>query len=77
MSPSATSFEVGDAQSRADHRCSQTFILDEHRNTSQTSRSPSIIETVPAAEYQEWPFQGCLKRTKIGDDVTYNLEFKL
>ena len=30
-----------------------------------------------AAEYEEWPFQGFLKRTKIGDDVTYNLEFKL
>jgi len=34
-------------------------------------------EAVPVAEYQEWPFQGFLKRTKIGDDVTYNLEFKL
>jgi len=27
--------------------------------------------------YQEWPFLGFFKRTKIGDDVTYNLEFKL
>jgi hypothetical protein len=35
------------------------------------------LEAVPVAEYQEWPFQGFLKRTKIGDDVTYNLEFKL
>jgi len=34
-------------------------------------------EAVPAAEYQEWPFQGFFKRTRIGDDVTYNLEFKL
>ncbi|KAH6716257.1 hypothetical protein BKA61DRAFT_461898, partial [Leptodontidium sp. MPI-SDFR-AT-0119] len=34
-------------------------------------------KAVPAAEYQEWPFQGFLKRTKIGDNVTYNLEFKL
>jgi hypothetical protein len=34
-------------------------------------------ETVPVAKYQEWPFQGFLKRIKIGDDVTYNLEFKL
>jgi hypothetical protein len=32
---------------------------------------------VPVAEYQEWPFQGFLKRIRIGDDVTYNLEFKL
>jgi hypothetical protein len=35
------------------------------------------LETVPVAKYQEWPFQGFLKRTRIGDDVTYNLEFKL
>ena len=34
-------------------------------------------EAVPVAEYQEWPFQGFLKRIRIGDDVTYNLEFKL
>jgi hypothetical protein len=26
---------------------------------------------------QEWLFQGFLKRIRIGDDVTYNLEFKL
>ena len=32
---------------------------------------------VPVAEYQEWPVQGFLKRTKIGIDVMYNLEFKL
>jgi hypothetical protein len=24
-----------------------------------------------------WPFQGFLKRIKIGDNVTYNLKFKL
>jgi len=35
------------------------------------------VESAPFAEYQEWPFQGFLKRTKIGDNVTYNLEFKL
>lgn len=35
------------------------------------------IEAVPVAEYQEKPFQGSLQRTKIRDDVTYNLEFKL
>jgi len=34
-------------------------------------------EAVPVAEYQEWPLQGFLKRTKIGDDMMYNLEFKL
>jgi hypothetical protein len=35
------------------------------------------VESVPVAEYQEWPFKGFLKRIRIGDDVTYNLEFKL
>jgi hypothetical protein len=35
------------------------------------------LEAVPVAEYQEWPFQGFLKRIRIGEDVTYNLEFKL
>ncbi|TVY65586.1 hypothetical protein LSUE1_G006242 [Lachnellula suecica] len=28
-------------------------------------------------EYREWPFQGFLKSTRLGDDVMYNLEFKL
>ncbi|KAH8765641.1 hypothetical protein BGZ57DRAFT_742352, partial [Hyaloscypha finlandica] len=57
--------------------CSSTFI-DEQHCASRTSRSPSAAsEAVPVAEYQEWPFQGFLKRIRIGDDVTYNLEFKL
>jgi hypothetical protein len=44
----------------------------------RASQSPSAaIEAVPFAEYQQWPFQGFLKRTKVGDEVTYNLEFKL
>jgi hypothetical protein len=29
------------------------------------------------AEYREWPFQGFLKRTRIGNETTYNLEFQL
>jgi hypothetical protein len=37
----------------------------------------SSTEPVLAAEYDEWPFQGFLKRTTIGDDITYNLELKL
>ncbi|KAH6665212.1 hypothetical protein B0J14DRAFT_456909, partial [Halenospora varia] len=45
---------------------------------SRTSWSSSTTaEAIPVAEYQEWLFQGFLKRTKIVDDVTYNLEFKL
>ncbi|KAF4636258.1 hypothetical protein G7Y89_g1832 [Cudoniella acicularis] len=31
-------------------------------------------DAAPVAEYQEWPFQGFRKRTKIGDDITYNLQ---
>ena len=50
--------------------------IDEHRHTSQTFRSPCAA-TELTAEYQEWPFQGFLQWTKIGDDITYNLEFKL
>jgi hypothetical protein len=48
------------------------------QHVSQTSRSPSATrELAPIAEYQEWPFQGFLKRTRIGNETTYNLEFKL
>jgi hypothetical protein len=32
---------------------------------------------IPVAEYQEWPFQGFLKRTRIGTETIYNLEFRL
>jgi hypothetical protein len=35
------------------------------------------VGSAPVAEYQEWPFQGFLKRTKIGDKTIYNLEFQL
>ena len=31
----------------------------------------------PLAEYREWPFQGFLKRTTIGNQTIYNLEFEL
>jgi hypothetical protein len=42
------------------------------QHISQTSRSPSATqESVPVAEYQEWPFQGFLKRTRIGTETTY------
>lgn len=48
------------------------------QHISETSRSPSATQnSVPIAEYQEWPFQGFLKRTRIGNEITYNLEFKL
>jgi len=64
------------AQPQADHGWSPTFHNEDH--ASRSSRSPSAAtEAVPVAEYEEWPFQGFLKRTKIGNDIMYNLEFKL
>jgi hypothetical protein len=57
---------------------SSTCVDNSHHYALRTSRSPSAAtKATPFAEYQEWPFQGFLKRTKIGDDVMYNLEFKL
>jgi hypothetical protein len=29
------------------------------------------------AEYQEWPMRGFLKRTTIGDEIRYSIEFSL
>ncbi|KAF2180457.1 hypothetical protein K469DRAFT_592616, partial [Zopfia rhizophila CBS 207.26] len=34
-------------------------------------------ESMAAAEYQEWPFQGFLKYTIIGNEIVYNMVFKL
>jgi hypothetical protein len=49
---------------------------DDH--PSRTSQSPSVtVESAPFAEYQEWPFRGYLKRTKIGNKTIYSLEFQL
>jgi hypothetical protein len=75
MPPAATQVEIDATQTQADQ---PTSTDDKHHHSSRTSRSPSATtESVLVAEYQEWPFQGFLKRTKIGDDITYNLEFKL
>jgi hypothetical protein len=35
------------------------------------------VQSALVAEYQEWPFQGFLKRTRIRNKTTYNLEFQL
>jgi hypothetical protein len=68
-------------------RTSPTFIQiemdDKHaqtedRDTVQPSRSPSATaESVLAAEYEEWPLHGFLKRTRIGCTTSFNLEFHL
>jgi hypothetical protein len=70
--------EINDAQPQVDDECPSTFVDKSRHHASRASRSPpAASEAAPVAEYQEWPFQGFLKRTRIGNDVTYNLEFKL
>jgi hypothetical protein len=77
LPPSTTSLEIDNVQPQADHGCPSILVNDEQHYASRTSRSPVATGAVPVAEYQEWPFHGFLKRTWIGDDITYNLEFKL
>jgi hypothetical protein len=67
---------IDDAQSQAEYKHPPTPADDEHHCTPRISRSPSAT-IAPITEYQEWPFQGFLKRTTIGNDATYNLRFKL
>jgi hypothetical protein len=75
---STTTPEINDAQPQIDHEYPSTFVDNSRHHASRASRSPPAApEAAPVAEYQEWPFQGFLKRTRIGDGVTYNLEFKL
>jgi hypothetical protein len=70
-SPSTTTdFAAGDLVAQADHDGIPTDIHIEKDNASRTSRSSSG-EPVPVAEYDEWPFQGFLKRATIGDEITY------
>src|SRR4051812_3673553 len=53
-------------------------VGNDHHYTLQITRSPSItVKSAPVAEYQEWPFQGFLKRIKIRNETMYNLEFTL
>jgi hypothetical protein len=73
--PSTTQLELDDTQSRVDRGSLPTPVDSEQHHMPRPSRSPS--ESLPVAEYQEWPFQGFLKRAKIGNETTYNLEFRL
>ena len=78
--PRSTSCRMAldETQSQTDRSFLSTLVDDEQHRTSRTSRSPATLtRSTPVAEYQEWPFQGFLKRTRIGEDITYNLEFKL
>jgi len=52
--------------------------VENDHHTLRTSRSPSItIQSAPGAEYQEWPFQGVLKHTKVENKTTFQLKFQL
>jgi len=79
LTPSSTTQpEIDESPSQADHAHPPTPVDNDHHNTPQTSRSPSaMVESTPVAEYQEWPFQGFLKRTTVGNQTIYNLEFAL
>ncbi|KAL5330895.1 hypothetical protein ACEPPN_000420 [Leptodophora sp. 'Broadleaf-Isolate-01'] len=74
--PSTARPEIDDAQPQADDGYSSIRATDMLREVLgvrlRQQRRHALV-----AEYQEWPFQGFLKRIKIGDDVTYNLEFQL
>jgi hypothetical protein len=78
LSHSTSSLEMDDAQPQADCGYRSTLADDEQHYTPRPSQSPSApTESVPHAEYQEWPFQGLLKYTKLGNETSYNLEFQL
>lgn len=47
---------------------------------SRSSRGRGVsapVEITPTEEFQQWPFQGFLKRVCIGDEIIYNLECTL
>jgi hypothetical protein len=74
-SPSSMQIEIDDVQSQTVH---PRFIDNKRHDTLRSSRSPSATaESVPAAEYKEWPLHGFLKRTRIGNETMFNLEFHL
>jgi hypothetical protein len=55
---------------QADHEYPSTLVYDEKHYVSWTSRSPSVvIGAGTIADYQEWPFYGFLKHTRVRDDV--------
>ncbi|KAH8595151.1 hypothetical protein B0O99DRAFT_160076 [Bisporella sp. PMI_857] len=61
---------------RVSHSTTSLEIDDAQPQANCGYRS-TLVDDEPVAEYQEWPFQGFLKRTKIGNESTYNLEFQL
>jgi hypothetical protein len=78
VTPSSTTpCDIGNTQSQTDLAHPRAAVNNEHYYTPSSSRSPSDTESASAADYQEWPFQGFLKRVTIGSQITYNLEFSL
>ncbi|TVY93988.1 hypothetical protein LAWI1_G003141 [Lachnellula willkommii] len=76
--PPTTNLEIDYTQPQANRDYRSISVDNEIHYTPRSSRgSPARAEPAPVAEYQEWPFQGFLKRTKIGADIIYNLEFQL
>jgi hypothetical protein len=71
--PSTTQHKIGNTRSQNDH--GQLSVLVDNKEQRATSQSP--LAAMATAEYQEWPFEGFLKRTRIGDKSIYNLEFQL
>ena len=74
-----TSIEADDAQPYPDREYSSSTVAGkkQHYDSRNFRSSSPVSEALPAADYQEWPFKGFFKRSRIGEDVTYSLEFRL
>jgi len=65
-------FAVNNRKSEADS------TTPKQHDTQQPSRNSSATgESVPTAEYQEWPLHGFFKRIRIGKETIFNLDFHL
>ena len=74
-SPPFMQIEMDDRQSQTKHR---RFTDNEPYNTLLPFWSHSATaESVLAAEYQEWPLHGFLKRTRVRNTTSFNLELHL
>lgn len=65
-----SSTPTGLVLSTDDCECVPTLVGRRHRYCG-------TLESESVGEYQEWPFQGFLKRSNIGNEITYNLQFRL
>lgn len=70
------------ARSRYSRSCTPTQMRNRNSQIADESSSFACSDTEASpsndsADYDEWPFQGLFKRTKIGEDVSYSLEVSL